>query len=448
VADEDAIPTRREAGRQLDRMLKSVVFAARPQQAKVFEFIVRAAIASREISEKDIRAEFFPTPPYNPDSTIVRTTVNFIRGKLVPDYYAKEGAEDAVVVSLPRPSATAKRAPGAAYQPQFAYNPRSAADHAYLEGMRHFEHVFSFFDFAGAGRCFNRAIAAEPAFAPAYAARAEFNIAQPMLAPYMQPRKLLGRAKADALKALHLDAKQWRAYVALASVHVCRREWSKAQDAFAVALRINPKDTRYHPWYAAFLMALGKKKEALTLVSDRAEERPGDPFALAIWGLFAYVARDFDDARSLLEEALAKNPKDWVACFASACLRLDGNTPDDGTGERLITRAHNLLEMDVLPGLRVLSLRKQSPPDKESLEEEIQSHALSWQRHEYWSPLQMALGQMAFSENAEALQSLTESFNDCNPYMAWLHLWPFLDPLRTEKKFQRLVARMRLPGAR
>jgi len=74
MADESAIPTKREAGRQLDRMLKSAVFAARPQQAKVFEFIVRAAIADREISEKDIRAKFFPTPPYNPDSTIVRTT--------------------------------------------------------------------------------------------------------------------------------------------------------------------------------------------------------------------------------------------------------------------------------------------------------------------------------------------------------------------------------------
>jgi tetratricopeptide (TPR) repeat protein len=445
MADESAIPTKREAGRQLDRMLKSAVFAARPQQAKVFEFIVRAAIADREISEKDIRAKFFPTPPYNPDSTIVRTTVNFIRGKLVPDYYAAEGAEDSVIISLPRPTAAAKHAPGAAYRPEFAYNPRSVADHAYREGMRHYGQMFSFFDLAGAGRCFDRAIAADPDFAPAYAARAEFRIADPMLAPYIQPRKMLARAKADALKSLRLDAKQWRAHVALGSIHMCRREWGKSQEAFTNALRINPKETRYHPAYAAFLMTVGKKKEALALVADRAEERPGDPFALALWGLFAYVARDYTVARSLLDEALAKNPKDWVACFASACLRLQGDTSDDGTGERLITRAHDLLEMEVFPALRVLCLRRQLPPDEESLNHQLQFIGASMESKRYYSPLETALGQFAYGETSEAIQSLAEAFDDYNPYMAWLHLWPFLDPLRSEKKFQKLVARMRLP---
>jgi hypothetical protein len=29
--------------------------------------------------------------------------------------------------------------------------------------------------------------------------------------------------------------------------------------------------------------------------------------------------------------------------------------------------------------------------------------------------------------------------------MAWLHLWPFLDPLRADKRFERLVTRMGLP---
>jgi tetratricopeptide (TPR) repeat protein len=445
MAESDAIPTAREIEHQLERMLKSAAFSARPQQAKVFEFLVRAAVAQKEITEKDIRAKFFPTPPYNPDSTVVRTTVNFVRGSLVPGYYADEGAEDAVIVTLPLPVRAAKHAPGAAYRPEFAYNPRSAADHSYREGLRHFSHLFSFFDFAGAGRCFDRATAAQPSFAPAYAARAELHVAEPMLAPYIQPRKMLTRARTDALRALRLDPKQWRAHVALAAVHVCRRQWKEAQEEFNKALRLNRQETRLHPWYAAYLMAIGKKNEALALVSDRAVDRPEDPFALAIWGLFAYVQRDFATARQLLEKALSRNPKDWVACFASACLRLQGDTPDDGTGERLITRAHDLLEMDVFPGLRVLSLRSQAHPDKEILEEEIQSHAFNWQSHEYWSPFQMALGQIAYGENAEALQSLGEAFNDCNPYMAWLHLWPFLDRLRREKKFQRLVARMRLP---
>jgi tetratricopeptide (TPR) repeat protein len=446
MAEGDAIPTAREIEQQLERMLRSAAFIARPQQARVFEFIVRAAVADHEISEKDIRAKFFPTPPYNPDSTVVRTTVNFIRGSLVPGYYADEGAQDAVIVTLPLSAGAAKRAPGAAYKPDFAYNPRSAADHAYREGMRHATHLVSFFDFSGALRCFNRAVASQPTFAPAYAARAEFRLVGPMLAPYIDPRKALVRARADALTALRRDPKQWRAHVALAAVHVCRRKWKEAQEEFSKALRINKTETRYHPWYAAFLMAIGRKNQALSLVSDRAEERPEDPFALAIWGLFAYVERDFGTARRILDDALSHNPKDWVACFASACLRLHEDMPDDGAAERLITRAHDLMEMDVFPGLRVIGLRSQAEPDKQALEQEIEVHAFNWRNHEYWSPLQLALGQIAYGENAEAMQSIGEAFNACDPYMAWLHLWPFLDPLRGEKKFQALVKRMRLPG--
>src|SRR5580692_1826313 len=81
---DQAIPVKQEVQHQLERMLGSELFRARPQQSKVFEFIVRAALAGREISEKDIRARFFPTPPYDPESTVARTTVNFIRSKLVP----------------------------------------------------------------------------------------------------------------------------------------------------------------------------------------------------------------------------------------------------------------------------------------------------------------------------------------------------------------------------
>jgi tetratricopeptide (TPR) repeat protein len=270
---------------------------------------------------------------------------------------------------------------------------------------------------------------------------------KPMLAPYMRPLTLLARAGMDARKALKRDPRLWRAHVALAVVHVCRREWNPAREEFDKALRINAAETRYHPWYAAFLMAIGKTKEALILVADRAEERPEDPFAHAIWGLFAYVARDFDTARLLLDEALSKNPDNWVACFASACVRLhSGDT--DGVGERLVMRAHEQLHTEVFPGLYVLCLRTPTVRDKQSLDQELNSIAAHVQTSEYWSPLQTALGQMAFNEKEAALESLAEAFNDCTPYMAWMHLWPFLDPLRGEKKFQRLVGRMRLPASK
>jgi tetratricopeptide (TPR) repeat protein len=230
----------------------------------------------------------------------------------------------------------------------------------------------------------------------------------------------------------------------LAAVHTCRREWQPAKDEFTRALRLEPDETRYHPWYAAFLMATGKESEALELVARRAEERPGDPFAHAIWGLFAYVAREFDTAEALLSEAVSKNPRNWVACFAYACLRLQ-QEKTDGQAARLVLKAHETLSMDVFPGLRFLCLRAVSPPDEETLDFEIGLIAKSDSENDYWSPLQHALGQIAYGEHDEALASLSEAFNERSPFMAWLHLWPLLDPLRGDKRFTRLLTRMKLP---
>jgi hypothetical protein len=140
----DAKPGKDEVLRQLERMLVHPHFAARPQQARLFEFLVRSDLEGQDITEKDIRAEFFPTPPYSPESTIARTTVNFIRGGLVREYYAQEGKDDPVIIVLPAPSKSktlagrsVKLPPGKAYKPTFSYNPRHGIARKYRLGLHH-----------------------------------------------------------------------------------------------------------------------------------------------------------------------------------------------------------------------------------------------------------------------------------------------------------------------
>jgi hypothetical protein len=103
MGDENK-PTRPEVEQQLQRMLESDIFAACPRQAALFEFLVKGAIEGQEITQKDIRARFFPTPPYKPESTVARTTVTFIRKKLVRAYYKTRGEEDLVIIDLPQPA--------------------------------------------------------------------------------------------------------------------------------------------------------------------------------------------------------------------------------------------------------------------------------------------------------------------------------------------------------
>jgi hypothetical protein len=124
---KDDMPTVEAIEGQLKRMLASAEFTSRPQQKKLFEFLVNAALAGQEITEKDILAKFFPSPPYTTESTVARTTVNFIRKKLLPQYYAEEGADDPVLVTFSEGDTTkrVKLPPGAAYRPIFRYNPNA-----------------------------------------------------------------------------------------------------------------------------------------------------------------------------------------------------------------------------------------------------------------------------------------------------------------------------------
>jgi tetratricopeptide (TPR) repeat protein len=447
ASGNDNVPTKEEIKTQLARMLGSERFAANENPAKFLAFVVSRALRGERITQAVIGLKLFPRKYVASDITDVRVTASNLR-KVLAAYYGEEGAEDLVLIGLPTPPRgnKLKLAPGKAYKPLFSYNPRSAAEHAYREGMRSLNNIFGFFDFAGAGRYFKRAIAAVPTHAPAHAAKAEVQLMGPMMAPYARPAKLYASARASAQRALRLNPKLWRPHVVLGAFHACRYEWKSAQAHFDRALEIDRTETRYHPWYAAFLLAVGKKHDALELVALRAKERPEDPFAQAIHGLFVYAVRDYAAAELLLESAIHKNVKNWVACFAYTCLYMK-REHQDGYGARMTWNVQNELEMDVFPGLYILALCNMTPMDKETLGPELgrlQQNDL--QDHDYWSNFQMAMINVGMKHNDRALKYLRQAFKAHEPYMAWLHIWPFLDPLRNEEGFKALVRRMKLPA--
>jgi hypothetical protein len=62
------------------------------------------------------------------------------------------------------------------------------------------------------------------------------------------------------------------------------------------------------------------------------------------------------------------------------------------------------------------------------------------------APVQLALAYMAVNELEKAIKCLGHACDQHDPRMAWLHLWPILDPLRDRGEFKALVNRMGLPS--
>jgi Tfp pilus assembly protein PilF len=465
---DQANPVKQEVEHQLDRMLGSDLFRARPQQAKVFEFIVRAALAGREIDEKDIRAEFFRTPPYKPESTVARTTVNFIRRELLAAYYESDGKNDPVIIGLPAFRETAQRCgrikppPGKAYKPAFAYNPRNPVDKHYRTGLFHLDQRSLNGDGFAKFR-FDDVLKGNPDHAAAHLGLAEVFFRRALYRDMgIASREHLERAEGYVGSALLIDNASCNAWSLLGAIHCCRCHWAEAAEAFAQALKHDSAKTRYELWhYPAYLMTIGRAREALEMVRTRAANNPENAGARTIYGIFLYADRQFSEAFGELTEAAFANPQDWAAQLFIALVYLSEEyptprlEPTDWISRKIdkdlrhrkptiaLERAYAIVKPLDFPGLNLLCLvhaRQLSRARKiiGRLERAAQNGELP--------SLDLALARMAVGENREALEALEQARPEHSPFLAWTHLWPLFDPLRDTPGFRALVKRMKLPA--
>jgi tetratricopeptide (TPR) repeat protein len=118
---------------------------------------------------------------------------------------------------------------------------------------------------------FNRAIGLDPNYAPAYVGLADaYNLEGEFTA--VASDRLYPMSAAAARKALALDPTLASAHAALAfSDFYGSRDVAGAHLEFARALKLDPRNSTAHHWYATFLMTVGDYRDALVEI-DRAAE--------------------------------------------------------------------------------------------------------------------------------------------------------------------------------
>ena len=145
---------------------------------------------------------------------------------------------------------------------------------------------------------FQRAVAADPAWAPPYAGLADtYLLLGSTSYDVLPPREAMPKAKAAAASALEMDDSNAEAHASL-GYSLLAYDWNLpvAEREFRRALELNPGYATAHHWYAHCLLAMGKMNEARAEMG-RALER--DPLSLVIntglgWAL--YLARRYDEA--------------------------------------------------------------------------------------------------------------------------------------------------------
>lgn len=454
---EDA-PTATDIQNQLQKILESNTFRASERHSNLIAYLVQKDASHEDVKETTLIADLFPEyleRHLETETDIARVTVTHLRKRL-KDYYDGEGENDPVVIEV------AKRG----YKPCYSFNKRLPQNLLYQEGIFHRAYEFRFDARASTESwAFERAIQARPAFAEAHAALAESRLVE-LLTNFHDPvRDRLKQAKDSAEAAIALNPHLPLPYIVLGAIECCHWNWGDASEWFKIAESKSKLGTVNNLWHAAYRLAIStdgtyslpmtsqeflarypRVKEVLKTTRSLARGGIGDSFTRALHTVFLYVTRrpsagttTFDVTNDWLSRlihnvcSLAEHPE--LKRIPNPC------TVDEF--DQFITSQANRFAGYPCPGLGIVFAAFMLP-DNEVASERF-AELLKFRERRYVRPLQVALGYMALGDHNKALGQLELACEEHDPFLAWLHLWPILDPIRDYPAFKALIRAMRLP---
>ena len=170
---------------------------------------------------------------------------------------------------------------------------------------------------------FQQAAKLDPSYAAPWAGMADVYIAQGVSAfGSLSPLEARRLAKDAATRALELDPYSAEAYTSLAFAAFFHDwDWQGAETRFKKAIKLNEQYALAHHWYANYLNAMGRQKEATVEIS---RARTLEPLSIIIdrdvaWHFF--FQGQYDEAIAHLEKTLVRDTTIGRALAARARAR-------------------------------------------------------------------------------------------------------------------------------
>ena len=289
---------------------------------------------------------------------------------------------------------------------------------------------------------FQNAIKEDPNYALAHVGLADcynaLGVVQIGALPPTEARRL---AEETAKKALALDPTLAEAHTALGYANHYNWNWTAAETDFKRAIELNPSYANAHNFYASFLMSRGRVDESIAS-STRAREL--DPFSLSISaqrGFLLENARRYDEAIEQLRSIIAMDPNNYQSHWFLGHTYALNKQFDEGVAAsrkavELSERAPGALGMLGL----VYALAGQRDEANKILNE-----LLELNKRRYVTPAAVANVYIGLGNKDQAFVWLEKAFQERSNYLAYLKVFPVLDPLRSDPRFTDLVHRVGLP---
>ncbi len=287
---------------------------------------------------------------------------------------------------------------------------------------------------------FKLAAEEDPGCAQAYVDLARAEIGFPSW-PGLPPNERFRQAEEAATRALALQEDLAEAHALLGNVDFNTGKWAPAEKEFKRAIALAPNNSAYLAGYARFLVAMGRTSQAISEIEKARKLADGSPQMDAAAGEIYYWAQQYDKALELIHAAAKTNPSDGITNFLLGWAYVAKmNWPDAADAFRKAAPLSDRDAGDVMSLAYVYASdgqRNRVPPMLEEVEEKTKLM--------YVPVYRIAATYVALGDHEQAIRWLQRAYSDDFGWMVWLKVDPVMDPLRSDPRFQSLLARMKFP---
>jgi TolB-like protein len=310
---------------------------------------------------------------------------------------------------------------------------------AYLKGQFHFSRLTPV-DLEQALQYFDLALEIDPDYALAHAGRALFWIA--LNQGGAVPPSVAGpQARAAALRALELDSTLVEAQYAMALVKTwIDWDWPGGETAFRRAIDLNPSFPDVRAFYSHYLCAMKRPDEAMLQMERAVELDPFNPLLQGLHGQALFMLGRHDEALNVFQQLIRTVPDHPLGVGG-----LQNVYHAKGMHEEALAAANSYY---TVLGLGEIEEMLTSAYAEGGYREAMRRAADAFAARRnvvYVLPVEIAIEYDLAGEDSLSLNWLERGFEEHDPGMPYLSVWPLSDEVRENPRFQALVQRMNLP---
>jgi tetratricopeptide (TPR) repeat protein len=322
--------------------------------------------------------------------------------------------------------------------PAVASTRSTSAREAYLRGL-YYQNRDSKQDVQESIRYFQKAVAADTSYAPAYAAISESYTTLGASGEDGPARLALAGSAAD--RAVALDDSLAEAHEARAVFRAYGQwNWHGAAEEYQRALQLNPNLAGLHSSFAQFSALLGHSDVAIAEAQRAREMEPLSAMAGADLGWYFYWARRYDEALAVSREVLQSEPKFYSAqnCIVRALVAQKKFEEARAEIKRQLREA----------GKDAASIEYLDDRSAENAVREYYVRKLAKLRSDPQtgvSSFDIALALAALNRKEELLLCLEGALSRHEFVVLVMNVEPFFDAYRADPRFAELVRKVGLP---